>query len=142
MRLVSLILLRGTMICSSLSATTVVKNFSELVRGGKSAQAAIYQEVTSHPIVIIKCTMKNCAPCKAISPQFEALATKYRGLASCIELDVHLFDDVIRPYAIKKAPSFILFYHARHAKTFHGSDAFMEIAPHIEAYLKRDLSKA
>ena len=119
-------------------AATHVKNFNDLVRGGKNASTVFKQEITNNKIVVLKCTMKNCPPCKKIAPQFEALAEIYKDVARFIELDVHLFDEVIRPYNIKKAPSFIIFYLGRHATTLRGSETIKDIAKVLDTQLKKE----
>lgn len=119
---------------SSLEATRVT-SFSDLVRGGKTAMSAFQDTINAHKFVVLKCSMKNCAPCKKIAPQFEALATKYSQSAEFIEVDIHLFDDVIRPYTIKKAPSFIIFYKGRHLLTLRGSESINQIAKALDTQL-------
>ncbi len=130
-------LLGGTLTCIT-EAVTQVKNFNDLVRGGKNAATVFQKEIANNKLVVIKCTMKECPPCKKIAPQFETLAETYKDIARFIELDVHLFDEVIRPYGIKKAPSFIIFYLGRHATTLRGSDTIKDIAKVLDTQLKKE----
>lgn len=119
-----------------------IKSFSDLVRGGQLA-ATIFQRTINVPrLVVFKCTMKNCAPCKRIAPQFEAIASKYSSVADFIELDVHLFDDVIRPFDIKTAPSFLIFHKGRLASSLRGSKMIDEIAKILDAELKKEEAAA
>lgn len=125
-------------ICSSAFAATHVKNLSDLIRGGKPASSVFQKELSANKLVVVKCSMKNCGPCKKIAPQFEALAAKYQGVAEFIELDVHLFDDIIKPFDIKSAPSFIIFYNGRHAKTLRGSASVNDISTILDTQLKKE----
>lgn len=135
------VILVGSSIFLSAEAS-VIKSFSDLVRGGHHA-ATIFQKTVKVPrFVVFKCTMKNCAPCKKIAPEFEALASKYNAVADFIELDVHLFDDVIRPYDIKTAPSFIIFHKGRLVSSLRGSKMIGEIAKILDAELKKEEAAA
>ena len=134
-------ILAGSIIVLSVEGSTI-KSFSDLVRGGHNA-ATIFQKTVKVPrFVVFKCTMKDCAPCKKIAPEFDALASKYSTVADFIELDVHLFDDVIRPYDIKTAPSFIIFHKGRLVSSLRGSKMIGEIAKILDAELKKEEAAA
>ncbi len=77
-------------------------------------------------------------PLQEIAPQFEALAEKYKNVARFIEIDIHLFDDVVRQFAIKTVPSFIIFYLGRHAATLRGSGTIKDIATVLDTQLKKE----
>jgi thioredoxin-like negative regulator of GroEL len=130
-------ILAGSIIVLSVEGSPI-KNFSDLVRGGHDA-ATIFQKTFNVPrLVVFKCTMKNCAPCKKIAPEFEAIASKYLTIADFIEVDVHLFDDVIRPFDIKTVPTFIIFNKGHLASSLRGSKMIGEIAKILDAALKKE----
>ena len=113
-----------------------VKKFSDLVRGGKKPQAVFNQETQNNKLCVIKCTMKTCGPCKRIAPQIKKMAAKYKEHACFIELDVNLFDNVIRKFNIRSVPSFIIYSQGRHLKTIKGSRKVNEISKVLDAQIR------
>lgn len=122
-------------LCSlSLLATqpTLVKNFSDLVRGGKNAQEVLQKELKTHPFVVIKCSMKKCGPCRAIEPIFIKMAQEYKDKAHFIALDVLKFEELAQQFTVKSVPTFLIFVRGKHLKTLSGANNIHKIKNYIK----------
>lgn len=118
-----------TIMSSSLfgTGTSLVQDFTELVRGGKNAQDVFRQEIAQHKFILVKCTMEHCNPCKRVAPYIAELSNQYKGRVRFIEINIKLFAEVVKPYKIRSAPSFMIFAHGTYVKTITGSDNVNQI---------------
>lgn len=59
--------------------------------------------------VLVDFTAAWCAPCRAISPSIEALATQYRGRLKVAKLDVDENQETVQQYGIRAMPTLLVF---------------------------------
>lgn len=50
-----------------------------------------------------------CAPCRAIAPALEELATQYKGKAKVAKVDVDSNNEIAQQYGIRSIPTLLLF---------------------------------
>lgn len=62
-----------------------------------------------------------CAPCKAIAPMLEDLATQYKGKVKVAKVDVDNNQDVARQFNIRSIPTLLLFKGGKVVEQFVGS---------------------
>lgn len=141
MNLYALLMLVLSLMTCTIEASSL-KKFSDLIRGGKSPAEVFTHLLAAHKLVVLECTMEKCPSCKKIAPQLEAIASHYASVAEFIEINVHLFDDILRPFHIKSAPSFIIFHRGRFAETLPGSKSIDKISKALDIYLKKDAASA
>ncbi|PTL81749.1 thioredoxin [Vitiosangium sp. GDMCC 1.1324] len=59
--------------------------------------------------VLVDFTATWCAPCRAIAPTVEALATQYKGRIKVAKLDVDDNQDTAQQYGIRSVPTLLFF---------------------------------
>ncbi len=133
-KLVSLAI--ATLSLSLMAAPNYVDTFTTLCRGGKNSHKVYEQLLKDHSLVVIKCSMKGCGPCKRIAPKFSKMAEKYQGKARFIHLDANLYDNIISKFNIRSVPTFLIFSQGRHVKTIKGSGNINEIPQVLDKHLK------
>jgi thioredoxin 1 len=69
--------------------------------------AALNQATEEKTVVFLKFSAKWCAPCHAIAPLFESLATQHQEDAVFIHVDVDEFQDVATKFGISAMPTFL-----------------------------------
>ncbi|WP_257459788.1 thioredoxin [Archangium lipolyticum] len=59
--------------------------------------------------VLVDFTASWCAPCRAISPTVEALATEYKGRVKVAKLDIDDNQATAQQYGIRSVPTLLFF---------------------------------
>jgi thioredoxin 1 len=59
--------------------------------------------------VLVDFTATWCAPCRAINPTVEALATQYKGRVKVAKLDIDDNQATAQEYGIRSVPTLLLF---------------------------------
>ncbi len=59
--------------------------------------------------VLVDFTATWCAPCRAINPTVEALATEYKGRVKVAKLDIDDNQATAQEYGIRSVPTLLLF---------------------------------
>ncbi|PUU76833.1 thioredoxin-like protein [Tuber borchii] len=75
-----------------------------------SSSSQLSTIIAKNNIVIIDFTATWCGPCKAISPIFEALATKHAkaSILAFAKCDVDACTDISRAYSVRAMPTFVV----------------------------------
>lgn len=69
-----------------------------------------FEEVLkSHPLVIVDTWAEWCAPCKAISPVFERLATEYSDRLTFAKVNTDENLEFARTFKVLSIPTFLVF---------------------------------
>ncbi|MCP3143457.1 thioredoxin [Pyxidicoccus xibeiensis] len=71
--------------------------------------------------VLVDFTAAWCAPCRAISPVVDALATEYRGRMKVAKVDVDVNQATAQQYGIRAMPTFLIFKEGRVVKQLVGA---------------------
>jgi thioredoxin 1 len=59
--------------------------------------------------VLVDFTATWCAPCRALAPTLEALATEYKGKVKIAKIDVDDNQDTAQQYGIRSMPTLLMF---------------------------------
>jgi thioredoxin 1 len=59
--------------------------------------------------VLVDFTATWCAPCRALTPALEALASEYKGRVKVTKLDVDANQDTPQQYGIRSMPTLLFF---------------------------------
>ena len=70
--------------------------------------AELDSELSKGGLVVVDFTATWCGPCQRISPEYEALATKYESV-TFLKVDVDDASDVAEKYDIQGMPTFLFF---------------------------------
>jgi thioredoxin 1 len=62
-----------------------------------------------------------CAPCRALAPTIDKLATHYEGRAKVVKVDVDRVPDVAAQYGIQSIPTVVLFKGGQEATRLVGA---------------------
>lgn len=68
-----------------------------------------FREILKEAIVIVKFTADWCKPCKAVQPEVQALAQKYKKTASFCTVDVDELDEISQEFNVAMMPTFLVF---------------------------------
>ena len=71
--------------------------------------------------VLVDFTAAWCAPCRAIAPVIEALATEYEGRMKVAKLDVDKHQETAQQYGIRAMPTLLLFKEGKVVKQIVGA---------------------
>ncbi|ABC81971.1 thioredoxin [Anaeromyxobacter dehalogenans] len=99
--------------------------------------AEFEREVLAAPEpVLVEFTAAWCAPCKALAPTLEALASGYRGRVKVAALDVERHPATAERYGIRSMPTLLFFMGGKVARQLVGAvprarleDAVRELLP-------------
>jgi len=117
------------------AGNSLVQDFGTLVTSGKNAKEVFKQELSRNKFVLVKCTLEYCGPCKKVAPKVAELANVYKGRVQFLEVNISDFEEVVRPYNIRSAPSFIIFANGSHVTTITGSNNVDKIAKELDTQL-------
>ncbi|KAG0133100.1 thioredoxin-like protein [Tuber indicum] len=80
--------------------------------------------ISKNTIVIIDFTATWCGPCRAISPIFEALATKHSKTPSLAfaKCDVDACSDIARAHSVRAMPTFVVLQRGSEVDRITGAD--------------------
>jgi len=86
-------------------------------------EAGLQRELSKVPdrLVLIDFTATWCGPCKMMSPIFEELSGKYRGVGF-LKVDVDECPDIAGKYNVQAMPTFIFFKHGKEIDRMRGAD--------------------
>ncbi len=73
-----------------------------------------------------------CAPCKAIAPVLEVLATEYEGKVNIVKVDVTQLQSVAADYNIRNIPALLMFKNGEVVATQVGAAPKSKLAAFIE----------
>lgn len=76
----------------------------------------IMDEVDPNIPILAKCSAQWCGPCRALAPKFDELATKYKGLAVFIAVDIEEVSEVSDKFDISSLPTILIFHEGREVK--------------------------
>ncbi|HLL84550.1 MAG TPA: thioredoxin [Longimicrobium sp.] len=63
--------------------------------------------------VLVDFTATWCAPCRALAPTLEALATQYKGKVKVAKIDVDDNQDTAQQYGIRAMPTLLMFKNGK-----------------------------
>ena len=73
-----------------------------------------------------------CAPCKAIAPVLEVLASEYEGKVNIVKVDVTQLQSVAADYNIRNIPALLMFKNGEVVATQVGAAPNSKLAAFIE----------
>ncbi|WP_297425053.1 thioredoxin [uncultured Acinetobacter sp.] len=73
-----------------------------------------------------------CAPCKAIAPVLEVLASEYEGKVNIVKVDVTQLQSVAADYNIRNIPALLMFKNGEVVATQVGAAPKSKLAAFIE----------
>ena len=73
-----------------------------------------------------------CAPCKAIAPVLEVLATEYEGKVKIVKVDVTQLQSVAADYNIRNIPALLMFKNGEVVGTQVGAASKSKLAAFID----------
>ncbi len=76
-----------------------------------------------------------CAPCKAIAPVLEAVASRYAGRLDVRKVNVDENPDLARRFGIRSIPTLIMFKQGEAAESIVGAATSIRIAALIDAHV-------
>jgi thioredoxin 1 len=63
-----------------------------------------------------------CAPCRAIAPTIDELATQYKGKVKVTKMDVDINQDTVQKYGIRSIPTLLVFKGGQVVETIIGAN--------------------
>jgi thioredoxin len=76
-----------------------------------------------------------CAPCRAIAPAIEELATQYKGKVKVAKIDIDSNQQVAEQYNIRSIPTLLIFKNGTVAASIMGAQAKSKIEAAIQKVL-------
>lgn len=117
--------------------SSYITPFAELARGAKNASDRFKKELKDHELVVVKCSMVGCPPCRAVAPKFLEIAKKYHGKARFLSLDVTQYGDAVRAYKFRGVPTFLVFFRGNLSQLFTGAPKVKKIAPLLDQLIQK-----
>ncbi|MER6470949.1 thioredoxin family protein [Streptomyces collinus] len=77
--------------------------------------------LNAEPKVIAMFTANWCAPCKAITPEFESLSTQYETVAFLF-IDIDINEEVAEQYGVSGLPMFLTLRKGQQMDTLKGAN--------------------
>jgi thioredoxin 1 len=94
-------------------------------------------EVLESPVpVLVDFWAAWCAPCRAIAPTVEEMATEYKGKLKVLKLDVDENQDISIRYNVQSIPTLILFKGGQVAERLTGAYPKAVILSKVQPHLK------
>jgi thioredoxin 1 len=81
-------------------------------------------------------TASWCAPCRAITPALEALATENKGRMKVARLDIDENQDTAQTYGIRSVPTLLLFKQGRVVGQIVGAQPRQRLESAVEKFLQ------
>jgi len=94
---------------------------SELAQKGETARQTYDRVIAQNDYVAVKFYLPHCTPCKALAPEFAALAQKHTNILF-IEIDATLYDELSNQLKVQSAPTLILYKNHKQVVRWVGGD--------------------
>lgn len=94
---------------------------SELAQKSETARQTYDRVIAENDCVAVKFYLSYCPPCKALAPEFAALAQKHKNILF-IEIDAASYDDLSNQLKVQSAPTLILYKNHQQLVRWVGGD--------------------
>ena len=94
---------------------------SEFAQKGETARQTYDRVIAENDYVAVKFYLSYCPPCKALAPEFAALAQKHTNMLF-IEIDATLYDELSNQLKVQSAPTLILYKNHQQVVRWVGGD--------------------
>ena len=111
--MIKFLVLTGLSLTLQAADSEHILSFATLLAGQKNPIRKFNLELKKHPLLVLKCSRKDCPPCRALAPKFAKIAKDFQGKAQFLEIDVLQFSSAVARFRVRSVPTVLIFSHGR-----------------------------
>lgn len=88
----------------------------------KASRQQILQALKEHKVVVVKCSLPFCMPCRQMAPMFKRVSEEYKDdNIVFFELNIENAEDLAKTYGVQSVPTILVFVDNKLVKKFKGA---------------------
>ena len=122
---------------ASMSLTGIVPKRSIRTMLSHADDQTFTNEVLNHHgPVLVEFFTRSCAPCRALEPVLNALASDLRGQLKIVKVDADRAPQTAQNYGVRMAPTLIIFHGGQPQQSINGAPPAARLRSFVEPYLR------